>query len=102
MKVGWNASVPQCIDAEEPVFKNCPANPIFAQIDESGQLLPINFEVPMATDNSGSIAHIRVEPKDFQTPYPIHEPLDVKYTAFDESGNSAECVVQLRVPGITI
>lgn len=74
LQVGWNESVPQCIDAEPPIFKNCPANPIFAQIDEKGQLLPINFEVPTATDNSGSIAHINVEPKDFQSPYPIHEP----------------------------
>jgi hypothetical protein len=54
-----------------------------------------------------------VEPKDFQPPYPIHEPckscsyllfkqlflVDVKYKAFDEAGNSAECLVQLKVPG---
>lgn len=72
-KVGWNDTIPKCLDAEPPVFKNCPANPIYAQIDESGQLLPINFEVPTATDNSGFIAHLKVEPKDFQPPFPIHE-----------------------------
>ncbi|KAI6214115.1 Sushi, von Willebrand factor type A, EGF and pentraxin domain-containing protein 1 [Aphelenchoides besseyi] len=98
LQVGWNASVPQCIDAEPPIFKNCPINPIFAQIDEFGQLLPVSYEIPFAVDNSGSIAHIRVEPKDFRPPYPIHEPIDVHYTAFDNAGNSAECVVQLRVP----
>ncbi|KAI6239571.1 Sushi, von Willebrand factor type A, EGF and pentraxin domain-containing protein 1 [Aphelenchoides fujianensis] len=99
LQVGWNASVPTCIDAEPPTFKNCPVNPIFAQIDEFGQLLPVNFEVPAAVDNSGSVAHIRVEPKDFKPPHPIHEALDVRYTAFDNAGNTAECVVQLRVPG---
>ncbi|CAD5221161.1 unnamed protein product [Bursaphelenchus okinawaensis] len=98
LQVGWNASVPQCIDSEPPQFMNCPANPVFAQTDEFGQILPIKYNIPDVHDNSGVVAYVKVEPKDFQPPYHIHAPLDVKYTAYDEAGNSAECIVQLRVP----
>lgn len=99
LQVGWNSSVPQCVDAEPPVFQNCPANPIFAQTDAFGQLLPVQFAEPEASDNSGVVAYVKTEPRDFRPPFPVHAPLDVTYTAYDEAGNSAECVVQLRVPG---
>lgn len=41
LQVGWNASVPQCVDAEPPRFRNCPAQPVLVQTDEHGQLLPV-------------------------------------------------------------
>lgn len=98
-KVGWNASVPQCIDSEAPTFHNCPTNPVYVLTDENGQLMPAAFDVPRAADNSGSIAWVRVTPEDFEPPQLISRDMDVVYTAFDDAGNTAECVVQLRIPG---
>ncbi|KAL3108455.1 hypothetical protein niasHT_015377 [Heterodera trifolii] len=98
LQVGWNASVPQCCDAEPPRFRNCPQAPVFVQTDEHGQLLPASFVVPEAEDNSGRIAYTRTKPEDFQPPYPISQDTDVLYQAFDEAGNVAECVVRLRIP----
>lgn len=91
--------MPQCVDAEPPVFHNCPQNPIYIVTDEHGQLMPAAFEVPQATDNSGSIAFMRVQPPSFEPPRPVDHDMDVIYTAFDEAGNSAECAVHLRIPG---
>uniref|UniRef100_A0A7E4V9J7 Sushi, von Willebrand factor type A, EGF and pentraxin domain-containing protein 1 n=1 Tax=Panagrellus redivivus TaxID=6233 RepID=A0A7E4V9J7_PANRE len=98
LQVGWNSSVPQCIDSEPPVFHNCPQNPIFIFSDEFGQLMPANYDIPTATDNSGSVAYIRVQPANFIPPRPITSDMDVVYTAFDEAGNSAECIVRIRIP----
>uniref|UniRef100_A0A914GWY3 Uncharacterized protein n=1 Tax=Globodera rostochiensis TaxID=31243 RepID=A0A914GWY3_GLORO len=98
LQVGWNASVPQCCDAESPRFRNCPQSPVFVQTDEHGQLLPASFVVPEAEDNSGRIAYMRTKPEDFQPPYPISQDTDVLYQAFDEAGNYAECVIRLRIP----
>uniref|UniRef100_A0A9J2P4X9 Sushi, von Willebrand factor type A, EGF and pentraxin domain-containing protein 1 n=1 Tax=Ascaris lumbricoides TaxID=6252 RepID=A0A9J2P4X9_ASCLU len=98
LQVGWNASVPQCIDSEAPTFHNCPTNPVYVLTDENGQLMPAAFDVPRAADNSGSIAWVRVTPEDFEPPQLISRDMDVVYTAFDDAGNTAECVVQLRIP----
>lgn len=99
LQVGWNASISQCIDAEPPVFINCPKEPIFATTDENGQLNLVTYTIPEAIDNSGMIAHIQVKPENFKPPYPIQQNLDIIYTAFDDAGNFAECVVRLRIPG---
>lgn len=57
------------------------------------------FDVPRAADNSGSVAYIRVIPEGFEPPQFISHDIDVIYTAFDDAGNSAECIVQIRIPG---
>ncbi|VDD92750.1 unnamed protein product, partial [Enterobius vermicularis] len=98
LQVGWNASVPQCVDSEPPTFHNCPQNPVYVLTDENGQLLPASFDIPTAEDNSGSISYIRVTPEDFEPPQIITKDINIVYTAFDDAGNSAECVVQLRIP----
>ncbi|XGW30547.1 hypothetical protein V3C99_009476 [Haemonchus contortus] len=98
LQVGWNGSVPQCMDAEPPSFRNCPLNPIFAETDENGQIKPVRYEEPKAEDNSGRIAYTRVEPPGFTSGRLITSDIDVVYTAFDDAGNSAECVVKLRIP----
>lgn len=98
-QVGWNATVPECLDTEAPAFTNCPSSPIFISNDEHGQLVPAEFEIPQAIDNSGKIAWIRIEPAGFKPPKFVTTDTDVTYTAFDEAGNSAECVVQLKIPG---
>ncbi|GMS82602.1 hypothetical protein PENTCL1PPCAC_4777, partial [Pristionchus entomophagus] len=98
LQVGWNSSVPQCIDAEPPSFVDCPEEPIQVQTDQIGQLAPADYAVPMAVDNSGRVAWVRVEPEHFAHPRIITADTDVVYTAFDDTGNSAECVVRLRIP----
>ncbi|PIO67379.1 EGF-like domain protein [Teladorsagia circumcincta] len=97
-QVGWNGSVPQCMDAEPPSFQNCPTNAIFAETDENGQIRPIRYEEPKAEDNSGRVAYVRVEPVGFTSGRLITSDIDVVYTAFDDAGNTAECVVKLRIP----
>uniref|UniRef100_A0A914YWX2 Uncharacterized protein n=1 Tax=Panagrolaimus superbus TaxID=310955 RepID=A0A914YWX2_9BILA len=77
LQVGWNSSVPQCIDAEPPVFQNCPQNPIFIMSDEFGQLQLANYTVPTATDNSGSITFMRIQPTNFVPPRPITSDTDI-------------------------
>ncbi|VDL68151.1 unnamed protein product, partial [Nippostrongylus brasiliensis] len=98
LQVGWNGSVPQCMDAEPPSFQNCPQNPIFAETDENGQIKPIRYEEPRAEDNSGRITYMRVEPVGFTSGRFITSDVNVVYTAFDDAGNMAECVVKLRIP----
>uniref|UniRef100_A0A183D5P4 HYR domain-containing protein n=1 Tax=Gongylonema pulchrum TaxID=637853 RepID=A0A183D5P4_9BILA len=66
--------------------------------DDNGQLLPAIYEVPSAVDNSGSVSYVRVTPEGFEPPKMISHDMDVIYTAFDDAGNTAECVVQLRIP----
>lgn len=96
--VGWNSSVPECKDNEPPVFSDCPALPVFVDLDDNGQLQPATYTIPTASDNSGSVAWTRVIPTDFRPPHFISKDTDVTYTAFDMAGNSATCVVQLRLP----
>lgn len=102
LQVGWNASVPQCVDSEPPTFHNCPTNPVYILTDDNGQLLPAIYEVPSAADNSGSVAYVRVTPDGFDPPKMISHDMDVIYTAFDDAGNTAECIVKLRIPGMII
>ncbi|KAL7070530.1 hypothetical protein ACQ4LE_010422, partial [Meloidogyne hapla] len=98
LQVGWNASIPQCIDAEPPTFKNCPQSPVIVQTDENGQLFPANYVIPEATDNSGRITYMLTKPEDFHPPYPVSQDTDIIYQAFDDAGNMAECAVRLRIP----
>lgn len=42
---------------------------------------------------------MRVEPVGFTSGRLITSDIDVVYTAFDDAGNTAECVVKLRIPG---
>lgn len=98
-QVGWNASVPECIDSEPPTFTNCPTTPIYITVDQNGQLMAADFPVPQAVDNSGTVAWIRVEPAKFRPPHFITKDTDVVYTAYDTAGNAAQCHVLLRLPG---
>lgn len=98
LQVGWNGSVPQCVDAEPPTFVNCPANPIFVETDENGQLKPAFYDVPRAEDNSGRVVYTRVEPTGYEPGRPVTADTDIVYTAFDEAGNTADCTVKLRIP----
>ncbi|KJH47373.1 sushi domain protein [Dictyocaulus viviparus] len=98
LQIGWNGSVPVCMDAEPPSFPNCPISDIFAETDENGQIKPIQYEEPKAEDNSGRVVYVRIEPAGFSSGRLITSDIDVMYTAFDDAGNIAECVVKLRIP----
>lgn len=45
------------------------------------------------------IAHIKVNPAEFEPGVLISSDTDVLYTAFDDAGNVADCLVKLRIPG---
>jgi hypothetical protein len=68
LQVGWNSSVPQCIDTEPPAFTNCPPEVVRVRTDAQGQLVPVTYDVPRAIDNSGLIAWTRVQPENFAPP----------------------------------
>ncbi|VDP23638.1 unnamed protein product [Soboliphyme baturini] len=97
-KVGWNDTLPICVDSLPPVFQDCPEKPIYSTLDKNGQIVPVNFETPKAVDNSGKVAWIDTDPPNFQVPFFVTNDMNVTYTAYDYSGNSVKCVVQLRVP----
>uniref|UniRef100_A0AC35U7X4 Sushi, von Willebrand factor type A, EGF and pentraxin domain-containing protein 1 n=1 Tax=Rhabditophanes sp. KR3021 TaxID=114890 RepID=A0AC35U7X4_9BILA len=98
ISVGWNASVPECADIEPPKFFNCPAEEIFIDSDKLGHSLPVFYNVPKAQDNSGHISWIKVDPEGFEPGKMIRQNTDIRYTAYDFAGNSADCIVKLRIP----
>uniref|UniRef100_A0A0N5BUC2 Cubilin n=1 Tax=Strongyloides papillosus TaxID=174720 RepID=A0A0N5BUC2_STREA len=96
--VGWNASVPECIDTQPPEFYNCPEEEIYTLSDNYGHSLPIHYQIPKAKDNSGYISWIKVEPEGFEPGKMIKQNMDIVYTAYDYSGNYGKCIVKLRIP----
>ncbi|EZA50646.1 Sushi, von Willebrand factor type A, EGF and pentraxin domain-containing protein [Ooceraea biroi] len=99
--LGYDYGFSPCVDNEPPVFQNCPQQPIIVQKGADGELLPVNFTVPIAIDNSGSIARLEVKPQNFKTPIRIFEDTVVKYVAFDYDGNVAICEINITVPDVT-
>ncbi|XP_032681239.1 sushi, von Willebrand factor type A, EGF and pentraxin domain-containing protein 1 isoform X1 [Odontomachus brunneus] len=99
--LGYDYGFSPCVDNEPPVFQNCPQQPIVVQKTADGGLLPVNFTVPTAIDNSGSIARLEVIPRGFKTPVYIFKDTVVKYVAFDYDGNVAICEINITVPDVT-
>jgi len=97
--LGYDYGFSPCVDNEAPVFQNCPQQPIVVQKGANGELLPVNFTMPTAVDNSGSIARVEVKPQSFKTPIRIFEDTFVKYIAYDYDGNVAICEINITVPG---
>lgn len=89
-------------DNEPPRITNCPTSPIYVSLDRNGQLMSADYPLPLAIDNSGIVSWMRVDPKSFQPPHFITKDTDIVYTAYDVAGNTAKCVVQLRLPGSTV
>ncbi|VDH98941.1 Hypothetical predicted protein [Mytilus galloprovincialis] len=97
--ITWNATVedgsadlPECLDKTPPVFSNCPSDLIYVDKTEE-------YTYPMltATDNSGAVKNIRnpggYRPSGLRT----NSDFDITYTAEDFSGNTADCVIKIRV-----
>lgn len=99
--LGYDYGYSPCVDNEPPVFHNCPQQPITVKRNENGEVLPINFTEPTATDNSGSIARLEVKPQDFSVPSHIFKNTVVKYIAYDYDGNVAICEINITVPDVT-
>lgn len=98
--LGYDKGYPICVDKEPPKFENCPSAPIMVTRSSNG-ILPLNFTVPTATDNSGIVPRVEVRPLGFKPPIVVFEDTSVEYTAFDHFGNVATCVVNITVPDTT-
>ncbi|XP_028967225.1 uncharacterized protein LOC108863645 [Galendromus occidentalis] len=98
--LGYESAAPVCVDKEPPRFENCPTHPIVVESSTNG-ILPVNFPVPTATDNSGRVARMEIKPLGFRPPQMVFEDTVVQYIAYDHDGNVAVCVVNITVPDYT-
>lgn len=99
--LGFDNPVPVCVDQEPPQFTSCPEQPILIQRGAYGELLPINFTIPQAFDNSGLVARLEVKPKGFRPGQYVFKDQQVHYVASDNDGNVAICTVNISVPDVT-
>lgn len=99
--LGYDQPAPVCVDQEPPQFTSCPEQPIAIQRGAYGELLPINFTVPQAFDNSGLVARLEVRPKGFRPGQYVFHDQQVHYVASDNDGNVAICTVNITVPDVT-
>ena len=70
-------------DNEAPVFYDCPTSELTTYYDGNGQVLPLNFTMPTATDNSGEFPVMTYDPSDLRTPYTF-EQVDTNKTYIHE------------------
>lgn len=95
--LGYEQAYPICVDREPPKFLNCPEYPIQVSKDKSN-LLPVNFTVPTAVDNSGRVVRTEIRPANFKPPQYVFKDTLVQYLAYDSDGNVAICNVNITVP----
>ncbi|GAV01451.1 hypothetical protein RvY_12161 [Ramazzottius varieornatus] len=95
--VGWNATTPVCVDNEPPRFVSCPKQTVVVHKASNGKVDAVQYEVPVAKDNSGRIARMEVRPDNFAPGIVVFEDRHVEYVAFDADGNNATCSFQVRV-----
>ncbi|KAI1303707.1 Fibropellin-1 [Halotydeus destructor] len=98
--LGYDKPAPMCVDHEPPTFLNCPDGPLVVGKSPAG-LLPINFTIPMAVDNSGFVVRTEVKPQGFKPPQFVFKDTVVEYFAYDMDGNVAVCMVNITVPDDT-
>ena len=95
--LGYDKGYPFCVDQEPPHFINCPSSPIVVGKGPNG-LMPVNFSVPVAKDNSGFIVRTEIKPAGFKPPQYVFKDTIVEYYAYDSDGNVAVCLVNITVP----
>ena len=93
--VGWNATTPMCVDNEAPRFVSCPKQTVVVHKTASGRVDSVQYDVPIAKDNSGRIARLEVRPDNFAPGIVVFEDRHVEYVAFDADGNNATCSFQV-------
>src|SRR5207249_3785499 len=84
--LGYDNGYPICVDQEPPHFINCPSAPIVVGKGPGG-LLPVNFTIPTAVDNSGRVTRTEVKPLGFRPPLSVFKDTLVEYFAYDTDGN---------------
>ena len=99
--LGYDQPAPVCVDQEPPQFVACPEQPVAVQRGAYGELLPVNFTVPQAFDNSGLVARLEVRPRGFRPGQFVFHDQQVHYVASDNDGNVAICSVNITVPDVT-
>jgi hypothetical protein len=85
---------PCATDATAPVFTRCPGS--IAANSTNGLCVPVNFLIPIATDNCGTPSVTGTAPTDFC--FPIGATT-VTYTAVDARNNQATCRFTVTVTG---
>ncbi|XP_015790438.1 uncharacterized protein LOC107367263 isoform X1 [Tetranychus urticae] len=98
--LGYNDGYPACVDQEPPHFVNCPTGSVMVQKGTTG-LLPVNYTIPVAKDNSGFIVRTEVRPAGFKPPQFVFKNTVVEYIAYDTDGNVAVCAINITVPDDT-
>ncbi|KAL5018347.1 hypothetical protein ScPMuIL_004069 [Solemya velum] len=89
----WSpTTLPSCKDVTDPTFDDCPADPIYVDY-----MAAAAYAVPIARDNSGSLASVTVNPPYFGPGVVITGDIDVDYVAIDYNGNEKTCTVQFRI-----
>jgi hypothetical protein len=78
------------------MFMNCPKT---FNIDK---MEAVSFDVPTATDNSGLVKNVTVNPPNFKPGTVVSSDTNVTYTAVDNSGNTATCTLTFRIKGIKL
>lgn len=99
--LGYDQPAPVCVDQEPPQFNSCPEQPVAVQRGAYGELLPVNFTTPQASDNSGLVSRLEVKPKGFRAGQHVFHDQQVHYMASDNDGNVAICSVNITVPDVT-
>ena len=94
--LGYDLGFPICVDNDPPQFTNCPTAPVRVRRSSAG-IEPVNFVVPIATDNSGMIARTEVRPEGFLPPLTVFQDTMVEYLAYDFDGNVAICQINITV-----
>ena len=85
-------------DVQRPAFQNCPSS-IDRLADRSSTSTLVTWNIPTATDNSGTIpniTHFGKQPGERFSAGPQHR---IRYLASDEEGNVAECAFKVSVSG---
>ncbi|XP_014679840.1 PREDICTED: uncharacterized protein LOC106819763, partial [Priapulus caudatus] len=94
----WNGTLPICKDTQAPEWENCPdgdGEEWIVPVDNSGPQ-PINITWPTAVDNSG-LVYYTSDPADLSSPYLFTKDTVVTFTASDQDGNVAVCLVNVRL-----
>lgn len=84
-------------DTEPPTFAGCEDD---AQL-VIDKLTSPEYGIPIVSDNSGAFfsLDLTVDPDNFEPTHQLENDLDVTYTATDLSGNTATCIVSIRIRG---
>lgn len=91
-QIKWDGPLASCNDEEKPKFQNCPSSTVSIDKLKSAGIPQIT-----ASDNSGRVKSLTVDPVWFTPNVALSQSLNVTYTAEDPAGNKAECSFTVRV-----